>query len=263
MTQQIWPQNGILYSFAVTVKKSLEPCMEWKKYRALRSVLRTKNAVRVNQKIRRDAVDIFIFKLAKINISQHMIEQHRPCTLLGHTVQRERRLPSEWKLSEDRLVVHQFYEWQLGIERHTNSLAIIFLQKLYGIEQKIGDPHMQGHDFDGMFICMKDFTNITKRFNIQRSDGRGKSLYHHHDMVHFFLFCFLYLEYNVGKNTMTAHILPDTINPNLHVRNIIVLHNFRFQVGLFTWLFNICSTKGWTINLRLVRSPYRLLQHTI
>ena len=31
---------------------------------------------------------------------------------------------------------------------------------------------------------------------------------------------------------MAVSILPDTINPDLDVRDVIVLHNFRFQVGL-------------------------------
>ena len=31
---------------------------------------------------------------------------------------------------------------------------------------------------------------------------------------------------------MAVSILPDTINPDLDVRDIIVVHNFRFQVGL-------------------------------
>ena len=31
---------------------------------------------------------------------------------------------------------------------------------------------------------------------------------------------------------MALNILPDTINPDLDVRDVIVLHNFRFQVGL-------------------------------
>jgi len=32
---------------------------------------------------------------------------------------------------------------------------------------------------------------------------------------------------------MAANILPDTINPDLDIRDVIVMHNFRFQVGLF------------------------------
>ena len=43
---------------------------------------------------------------------------------------------------------------------------------------------------------------------------------------------FFYLEYDVGKYTMAANVLPDTINPDLDVRDVIVVHNFRFQVSL-------------------------------
>ena len=43
-----------------------------------------------------------------------------------------------------------------------------------------------------------------------------------------------YLEYNVGKNTMALNILPDTINPDLDVRDVIVLHYFGFQVSLLS-----------------------------
>lgn len=95
---------------------------------------------------------------------------------------------------------------------------------------------MQGYNFHGMFICIKDFTYMPKRFNIQRSDGRGKPLQSFIISLKFFSYdvqCFfIYLEYNIGKNTMAVSILPDTINPDLDVRDVIVLHNFRFQVGL-------------------------------
>lgn len=71
------PQNGILYSFAVTVKKSFEPCIERNEV-FLRSILSTENPVRVDEKIRGDPAvilhQIFILKLCnkyKINFTGH------------------------------------------------------------------------------------------------------------------------------------------------------------------------------------------------
>lgn len=63
------PQNGILDSFAVAVKKSFEPCGERNEV-FLWSILAIDKPVCVNQKIGRDPPVIlhyiFIFKLTKI-----------------------------------------------------------------------------------------------------------------------------------------------------------------------------------------------------
>ena len=70
--------------------------------------------------------------------------------------------------------------------------------------------------------------------------------HHHHKSKNFWLRCsvFFYLEYYVGKNTMAVSILPKTINPDLDVRDVIVVHNFRFQVGLLNLTVKYCSTNG-------------------
>ena len=74
----------------------------------------------------------------------------------------------------------------------------------------------------------------------------------------FSVFFFLYLEYYVGKNTMAANILPDTINPDLDIGDVIVVHNFRFQVGLLTWLLNIFLDERIELkSLQQGRGPYR------
>lgn len=67
---KILPQNGILDSFAVTVKERFEPCIERNDV-FLRSILRTENAVRIDEEIWRDPTvilhQIFIFKLTNNN----------------------------------------------------------------------------------------------------------------------------------------------------------------------------------------------------
>lgn len=57
---------------------------------------------------------------------------------------------------------------------------------------------------------------------------------------------------------MAANILPDTINPDLDIGDVIVVHNFRFQVGLLTWLLNIFLDERIELkSLQQGRGPYR------
>jgi hypothetical protein len=60
--------------------------------------------------------------------------------------------------------------------------------------------------------------------------GEENRCNHHHHKLKKFDYdvqCF-YLEYYVGKGTVAISVLPYTINPDLDVRDVIVMHNFRF-----------------------------------